>query len=697
MTSQPLDAAQALLQSAMVHHQAGRLDQAETAYRQYLGKQPGDGNALHLLALILGQTARRGEAIALLTRALTLSPNQPAFHNNLGELYRQEGRPAEAIGSFQQTLALAPNLPEAHFNLANALKDQGQLDDAIAGYRRAVELRPNYAKAHYNLANTLRLTGRVPWAVESYQRVLELQPDWSDAHLNLGVARLELGNTAAALACFRRVQELAPDHSDIDGHLADAYLKQGKLPEAAKHYERVLERRPERWLLRLRLEILCEVIPSSNEAIDTYRSRLAQTLAQYRTAHPPINAAELTGSGTEPPVALAYQGRDDRPLMTAYAAVFHEAIQPPAPAPGTGKPHVAIVVTHGHEGVFARCLGGLVERLPPDKLRVSLVSSQAGVNVLRHLLPRCEREFLVIPDRVDQAAEQLRQANIDLVHYWEVGTDAQNYFLPFFRPAARQSACWGWPVTSGNPRIDYFVSSALLEPADGARHYTEQLVALASLPSYYERPPLPEPLRSRDHFGLKDTERVYLCVQNLRKYHPDFDAILAELLRSDPAGLLLLVADEQPTITEQLLLRLRGAMPDVAGRIRVLPRLERSDYLNLIAVADVVLDTLHYGGGANTVYDALAAGTPLVTLPGAHHRGRWAKAALARLELPDLVTASTAEYVRQALHVARDADYRRCLREQIQERSSVLFEDKNAVTEHAEFFLRVIEECRSSR
>ena len=69
--------------------------------------------------------------------------------------------------------------------------------------------------------------------------------------------------------------------------------------------------------------------------------------------------------------------------------------------------------------------------------------------------------------------------------------------------------------------------------------------------------------------------------------------------------------------------RLFSSFPDIIPRVRFMPVLPKDEYLNLIALSDVILDTLYYTGGANTTYDAFAAGTPVVTLPGKFHRGRY--------------------------------------------------------------------------
>ncbi|MBI3465223.1 MAG: hypothetical protein HY000_19530, partial [Planctomycetes bacterium] len=278
----------------------------------------------------------------------------------------------------------------------------------------------------------------------------------------------------------------------------------------------------------------------------------------------------------------------------------------------------------------------------------------------------------------------------DWLHYWEIGTDATNYYLPFFQPALGQSTCWGWPMTSGNPRVDSYLSCEQLEPPQGQEHYSERLVLLKRLPTYFIRPAVPSGAYPRSHFGMEENARVYLCTQNLRKFHPDFDPLLADLLRSDPQGLLLIIADAQASITELLLARFRRTMPDVVSRLRVLPRMDREPYLALVALADVALDTLHYGGGANTVYDAVAVGAPMVTLPTEFHRSRWAAAVNRRLGLEQLITSTPEEYVAKTVEVAGNPDLRQTLHRQILEAGSELFEDTAVVREHEEYFSQAI-------
>ena len=106
-----------LFQRALVDHRAGRLLQAQAAYRQIL----------------------------------TIDPAHADTHYALGNALWALGRPAEAEASFREALQLRPDSPEAHNNLGNALYALGRPAEAEASFREALQLRPNYPKAHHNL------------------------------------------------------------------------------------------------------------------------------------------------------------------------------------------------------------------------------------------------------------------------------------------------------------------------------------------------------------------------------------------------------------------------------------------------------------------------------------------------------------------------------------------------------------------
>ena len=76
---------------ALQHHQAGRLADAETLYRQILAVQPNHAEALHYLGVLADQLGRHDLAEELIRRATVLDPNNFAAHFNLAKACRTLG------------------------------------------------------------------------------------------------------------------------------------------------------------------------------------------------------------------------------------------------------------------------------------------------------------------------------------------------------------------------------------------------------------------------------------------------------------------------------------------------------------------------------------------------------------------------------------------------------------------------------
>jgi protein O-GlcNAc transferase len=187
---------------------------------------------------------------------------------------------------------------------------------------------------------------------------------------------------------------------------------------------------------------------------------------------------------------------------------------------------------------------------------------------------------------------------------------------------------------------------------------------------------------------------VYLCHQNLRKWHPRFDALLETICATDPRARLVCIADKQVAITQALTRRLARSAPAAAARLTPIGFLDKPRYLDLLSVADVALDTRPYGGGANTVYDAIAVGTPIVTWPAEIHRGRWAKAALERIDVPELVVNSAEAYCELVVRIAMDRELRDDVSDRLRRGGPELFQDARTVAEHRRFFLQQIARLR---
>ena len=115
--------------------------------------------------------------------------NQPLFWAKLGEAYDVAGRTDDAINAYQQAVTLKPDVPGYHNNLGNVLAKAGKIDEAKAEYMKSVQLDPaSAAQAWRNFGIVLYNVGRMKDAVEPLQKASELDPKSAQNWYLLGAA-----------------------------------------------------------------------------------------------------------------------------------------------------------------------------------------------------------------------------------------------------------------------------------------------------------------------------------------------------------------------------------------------------------------------------------------------------------------------------------------------------------------------------
>lgn len=696
---------------AQTFHRQNQLSEAELLYRQIIASAPKFAEAQHLLGILLSQKGLHEEGIYWLQKAIDLQPTQPIYYHNLGKIYLAMRQWDTAMKCYQMALKFAPNNAESWFGLGNARKGRNNLPDALKAYQKAIQLQPKFAMAYYNMGNTHQENGQMKSARDAYQKCLEIEPQNAQAHNNLGVILEYWEDGENAEKHYEIAQNLQPDFTEAWTNLAALYEKQGQIEKSRNCYQSILDKQlhlPQKDWIRWHLEQLSEIIWESREQILAFRQHLEQNIRIFQHQPPVMILSDFHRLNIQPPFDLAYQGGNDLPLKIQYGQFFESFFEKirsqlsqvlPKPIPfATDReikskiPKVGFVVTQGHEGVFLKCMRGILNNLTSGMLDIYIVcSSPNGENILRPAILKQTIKYLSIAPRIDIAIQQVHAARFDILYYWEVGTDTVNYFLPFCQLAPVQCTSWGWPVTSGIPTMNYFLSCTLLETGNSWEQYSEKLICFKKLPTYYYRPPVPKELKNKTHFGLLPDDHIYLCAQNLRKVHPDMDGIFLRILQNDTQGILVFIEDKQTFITAKLKDRLQKNCSPVHDRIRFLNRMAEPDYLNLVAISEVILDTLHYTGGANTAYDAFAAGTPYITLPLNSHRSRYGAAAYQQLGVTDLIARDQDDYVAKAIKVANEPWYRANLSREILERTDRIFEDQEAVQELEHFFINSIQ------
>lgn len=684
----------------------GKLDDAAAALAEAVRLDPAQADWHRRLGDVLRQLGRPVEAGDSFRRALDLRPGCTATLVNFGMLHLDGGRPDEARACFEEAVRLNPGLAEAHNNLGTVLFQQGKVAEARARIEEALRLNPALAVAHSNLGRLLLNDGGdVGRARGCFEEALRHDPGLVSAHYNRGLLLSQVPRTLGEAAeCFRRAAELDPRNAAVHEALAISLADEGQWAEGLEAFARADALAPSD-ARKFRALRTLPVIPQSVEEIREARRRLFDGVA--RLLGEDLGHINLLPLGVLD-FYLAYHGHNDRAFRADLARLYLKVCpdlayvaahcRPGAPRSAAGRVKVGFVSTHLRDHTIGRLNAGLIRGLDRGRFEVTVVRRHRQDGDLAGRIDASADRVLVVPEpgSLESTREAVAALELDVLFYPDVGMEPWTYLLGFARLAPVQCVTWGHPMTTGLPAMDYFVSSERLELPGAEGHYTERLVRLPELAVVYDRPRPPAPARGRADFGLPADAHLYGCLQTLFKFHPEFDAVLAGVLRRDPAGLVLLIQGNHARWTELLLRRFGRTMPDVIDRVRVLPPQAHSDFLALTAACDVMLDPLHFGGG-NTTYEALACGVPVVTLPSPFLRGRITAALYQQMGLTECVAADPSDYVEKAVRLGADAGYRAHVQERIRQASPVLFENPAGVRALEAFFLRAVAEARGGR
>jgi predicted O-linked N-acetylglucosamine transferase (SPINDLY family) len=145
---------------------------------------------------------------------------------------------------------------------------------------------------------------------------------------------------------------------------------------------------------------------------------------------------------------------------------------------------------------------------------------------------------------------------------------------------------------------------------------------------------------------------VLACFNNSYKYSPESLARFWRVLAAQPATVLWLLDGRLPEIGANLRALARAAGIDPA-RLHLLPKQPHAAYLASYRHADLFLDTTPYNAHT-TASDALWAGCPVLTVPGATFAARVAGSLNATLGLDQLNARDDDDFVARASALAGD-------------------------------------------
>jgi len=381
------------------------------------------------------------------------------------------------------------------------------------------------------------------------------------------------------------------------------------------------------------------------------------------------------------------------------AAAVAEARMHAIPAQYNGRRKIRVGFVSGlfRQHSVGQITMGLVRGLPRSRFQVALLQLPTHVDRFSQRLAHSADVALAIPVNLTRAREKVEALQLDVLLVPDT-LDPLVYFLAFSRLAPVQAAYWVGGSTCALPwSIDYYVTSTLFgaDEVEAARNFEEQIVQFDGLGAALELKdkPVGPPVQEFDgHYFFSD-KRLYMVVSSLR-VHPDFDEVLGNLLNADPRAEIAIVNDDddlhqQDIFMAKLHQRFEQRVGGASKRVRLFPGTNSTMRLELMRIADVVLDTFP-SSNAMAVLDAFSLAKPVITLPSKQMPGtRYAAGMYRAMNLSAHVSSSIEGYVQRAILLANNTKLREQTMRTIANSRAVLNEHKTAMRDWVVFLEKV--------
>ncbi len=612
---------QQTLQTALTHHQAGRLPEAEKLYRAVSRVAPRLFDPVHLCGVIAYQSGRYSEAETLFAKALRLDPRSALCEMRLGLALAALGRHTEAEQRYRASLRRDPKLPEAWNNLAVTLKALGQMKEAAECYQKAIALKPDYYDAIDRLgallADTMGLAAGKPY----FRRAVELKPDYAAGWCNLGVALNAESNFTEALDCFSRALTCDPK-------LAQAHMGRGlvfqqtyQLHDALKSFHAAFELDPHHFEARSGYLLTLNYLDGISRE---------QSFAAHR-AFGATAEAQTTPGNSKP------KTQNPKPSSTRLRVGF---LSPDL---------------RNHSVLYF--IEPLLRHLDRSQFELFLYHDHAQVDAGSARLRELASTWRQFAGQANQTVETTIRADALDILVDLAGHTGFNR-LPLFakRLAPVQVSYLGYPNTTGLSAMNYRFVDAVTDPGpDDDDFHTEKRIRFAPTAWAYQAPTVaPAPSA-----GRPDRPMTFGSFNNFAKVSAETLRLWRSVLDAVPWARLLLKAQhlENEAVVERLKERLnsagiaahrvamRGKTPDLAS------------HLSLYNEVDVALDSFPYHG-TTTTCEALWMGVPVVTLYGDRHAARVSASLLTAIGRTGWIARSPEHYVDIARTLAADVALR---------------------------------------
>lgn len=132
---------------AIVRYAMGKRDEALADLSRAAQLAPQDAGLRFAMAKFYWDSADLKNATAQLSEAISLSPNEALYYSSRAVLYWEQGEAQLALTDATRAIEMAPEVADAYVVRGRVLVDSGQYEQGIADLTQAISINPKQADA----------------------------------------------------------------------------------------------------------------------------------------------------------------------------------------------------------------------------------------------------------------------------------------------------------------------------------------------------------------------------------------------------------------------------------------------------------------------------------------------------------------------------------------------------------------------
>ena len=494
-------------------------------------------------------------------------------------------------------------------------------------------------------------------AKEYFEKALSIHPENISILENLALTNYNLNNLGDCELQLKKILSLDKNSKKIYNFLLKVLREQDNLKELKKYTKEGLEKN----IVDKKFSIINNIVfPFINEdkgEIKNYRDQTNKYLDDFLNSDKNIEL-NIDKQSIDPPIFnYSYDEFDNLELNKKFVKLFKKIypqlnIEIKLNEKNTDKIKIGFISEYFSNHTIGKLFRGTIFELNQNKFEIYIFHTNKTKKgkIFSDFLSKeinYNLKNVILPNSFEEKVEMIKSKKLDLVFYPDIGMSSDLYFLTFIRFAKYQITSWGHPISTGNPNIDFFISSSKSEIKNAQSHYSEKLIFLDHMLYYYK----PETSLTLNSDSMNN-QNIYSCPQTLFKIHPDFDQMIKQILVKDRKAKIYFIKDSNKTLFKKLIARFKKTIGSDMDRIIFNETMSVENYLNHCGSSSVLLDPIIYGGG-NSFYESMIYGTPTVTLPTNYLKNRLTLGAYNQMEVEDApIVNSPEQYVDKAVEIA---------------------------------------------